>query len=95
MITRIVKMQFKKDAIEYFKEFFKKTQPGILAFEGCISVQLLQDISDATILMTISKWKDVESLEQYRGSEFFRTTWKTTKTFFTDKAQAWSLKTIE
>ena len=91
MIRRIVKLSLKNDQIKNFERAFTESKPVILTFSGAISVDLRQDAHDPTILFTYSLWKDLESLENYRNSEFFAKTWKHVKPMFKDKAQAWSV----
>lgn len=91
MIRRVVKLSLKSDKIKDFEHAFTVSKPVILTFSGAISVDLLQDALDPTIVFTYSLWKDLESLENYRNSDFFVKTWKHVKPMFKDKAQAWSL----
>lgn len=94
MIIRIVKMNFEPENIDTFKNIFKESQPEIQKFAGCISVELLQDLSQPQIMMTYSLWQDEASLEAYRSSLFFEKTWRKTKALFAEKAQAWSYNQI-
>lgn len=90
MITRIVKMSFREDGIEAFKEIFAESKDKIRAFPGNRHVELLQDISNPGIFFTYSKWESAQALENYRGSELFESTWAQTKALFNDKPLAWS-----
>ncbi|MBB2148548.1 putative quinol monooxygenase [Pedobacter gandavensis] len=91
MLIRLVKMQFNADFVSEFQENFKTLQPQIAAFEGCSSVQLLQDHQQDNLFFTISHWKDEAHLEAYRCSPLFRDTWAKVKPNFAAKAEAWSL----
>ena len=92
MIIRIVKLTFEPTKVAEFKRLFKEEKKTISAFEGCQKVDLLEDIDYDNIFFTYSEWKDPDSLERYRQSDFFKTTWARAKTFFADKPQAWSLR---
>lgn len=43
MLVRVVKMTFKADAVEAFKEFFENRKEKIRSFEGCTHLELWQD----------------------------------------------------
>ena len=53
MIKRFVKMTFKPEYIEDFKEVFNNSKEFIAAMEGCSYVELLQDIDNPTIFFYI------------------------------------------
>lgn len=91
MLVRLVKMHFNTAFIADFKTVFKSVQPKIANFEGCTSVQLLQDHTDPEIFFTISHWQDEVHLNAYRNSDLFKTTWAIVKPNFKIKAEAWSL----
>lgn len=91
MITRVVKMCFRPEALNSFYTLFDRISPHIRAFPGCNEVKLLVSCEDPQILFTISKWDNLESLENYRQSELFKSTWVKTKALFDQKAKAWSL----
>ena len=92
MIKRFVKMTFKPDSIERFKDIFDASKDLIAAMEGCNHVELLQDINNPNIFFTFSMWDDVRYLEAYRQSELFEGVWAKTKILFDDKPEAWSVK---
>lgn len=91
MITRIVKMTLKPENIDGFKQIFYESQKLIKAFDGCIHLELMKDISNECIYFTISHWESVESLNIYRDSYLFKNTWSKVKPLFSEKALAWSL----
>lgn len=95
MIIRIVKMTFKPDAIPDFIKLFYYTQPFIQAFEGCQSVELLNDANNKNQYFTLSYWRSETDLENYRQSTFFIETWAKVKPLFAQKAEAWSLDGTE
>ena len=94
MLIRIVKLTFKPEKTDEFKKLFKEERKKILAFDGCQKVELLQDINSDNIFFTYSEWRDKASLENYRNSDFFKMTWSRAKTFFAEKAEAWSLEDV-
>jgi heme-degrading monooxygenase HmoA len=95
MIKRFVKMSFKTDKIEDFKQLFRSSQATIKKFEGCKHVELLQDVNDPSLFFTFSLWDSELHLDAYRKSQFFEQVWGNTKILFREKAQAWSLNEIE
>jgi quinol monooxygenase YgiN len=84
-------MQFTPDSKATFIDIFYKKQPFIEGFEGCHSVDLMEDEADDMVLYTFSKWDENESLQKYRNSEMFIKTWKQVKPLFASKAQTFSL----
>ena len=95
MITRIVKMTFREEAIPEFKEIFASTKSKIRGFEGCLDVQLLELLEKPAILFTISKWESTMALDNYRKSDLFSHTWKRTKVLFSCPAEVWSLGAVD
>lgn len=91
MLIRIVKMEFKTEKIANFQNLFEKAAPKIKAFEGCHFVELYQDKNTPHLFFTYSHWDNEEALENYRKSDFFRTTWANTKVLFSNKPEAWSV----
>ena len=91
MLTRVVKMHFRPEFVADFKLLFQNVQEKIAGFEGCASVQLLQDSAYPEIFFTISQWQSHAALENYRHSELFKNTWALVKPNFQHKAEAWSL----
>lgn len=90
MLHRIVKLTFKKDQVESFKEIWHSSKNKIRSFEGCHSADMLQDVHDPRICFTFSVWTDENALNQYRNSPLFKKVWAETKKRFDDKPQAWS-----
>jgi len=89
MIVRIVKMQFKPEHIEDFKNLFEERKEKIRSRPGCEYLELLQgtNAKDNTFY-TYSYWQTEEDLESYRYSDLFKETWKLTKAMFSQKAEA-------
>jgi len=94
MIIRIVKLTFHPDKVDEFTRLFKEERKTIASFDGCNKVDLWKDTNSENVFFTYSEWRDNASLENYRNSEFFKTTWKRAKTFFADRAVAWSLMKV-
>lgn len=94
MIIRIVKMRFRDDAISLFERVFDKVRERIRAQPGCHSVELLQDVRDPCVLFTYSVWDHEEALNAYRQTDLFVTTWKKTRSLFSEKAEAWTVQMI-
>ncbi len=94
MITRIVKLHFKKENISSFERIFQETREVIRNFDGCLLLELYQDTSDPSIFFTYSRWDTEEDLEAYRKSDFFKEVWATTKILFQQKAEAWSVQHV-
>jgi quinol monooxygenase YgiN len=91
-------MTFVETQIAAFIEVFDSSKAQIRAFEGCHHLTLLRDADQANVLITYSYWQNAQSLENYRASELFRTTWAKTKVLFAAKPVAFSatkLETIE
>lgn len=91
MIIRIVKMTFTEAGVDNFLPLFESHKDLIRGFEGCIHLDLLQDISDPNMFMTYSYWESEDALENYRHSELFRQVWGQTKKLFDAKPEAWSV----
>lgn len=94
MIKRLVKLTFHENNIEDFKEIFENSKHKIRAMTGCQHVELLQDKTHPHIFFTLSLWDTEGSLEDYRQSELFKTTWAKTKILFSDKPAAWTTEVV-
>lgn len=94
MIKRIVKMEFKEDKIDSFISLIKKNKNKIANTNGCISLEILQDIDKKNIFFTYSCWNKEEDLNNYRESLLFREIWAQTKIYFNNKPLAWSVSVI-
>jgi heme-degrading monooxygenase HmoA len=94
MLKRIVKLSIQNDKKEDFIDLFEKNKKLISSFNGCKSVELIQDINQNNIFFTYSIWENKNALNNYRKSQLFKGIWSKTKTFFCDKPEAWSLQNI-
>lgn len=90
-MIRIVKLTFKATHIEDFLNHFETVKEKINAFPGCQGMKLLQDKSNKNVFFTYSQWEKAEDLDNYRNSELFGEIWPLVKTWFSDKASAWSV----
>lgn len=90
MIVRLVRMTLRPDAVEPFLELYDGVAPRIRGREGCRRLELLADARFPNIVSTLSWWDHEASLEAYRASDLFRTTWAATKVFFAAPAEAYS-----
>ncbi len=94
MIIRIVKMTFIPEQLETFIGIFSDAQKKIEGFPGCKGVDLTRDLRQPNVCITISIWENVESLDRYRESELFISTWAQTKILFSERPDAWSLEKL-
>ena len=84
-------MSFEPSKVETFLSFFETKKKLIRGFDGCELLELYRDKNNPHIFFTYSYWKAESDLEAYRHSELFKTVWATTKQFFNDKPEAWSV----
>lgn len=90
-ITRIVRMEFRQEAVEDFLAMFSSTSPMIRNFPGCCALELHRDEELSHVYYTYSTWNSKEDLQTYRQSDLFRETWSLTKSWFGGPPQAYSL----
>jgi quinol monooxygenase YgiN len=94
MITRIVRMRFRPEAIPEFLEIWRESRALIRARPGCLEANLFADDSDPTAFYTLSRWKTGGDLFAYRKSELFGVVWPRTKVLFAAPAEAFSLQAV-
>lgn len=90
MITRIVKLTFKKEYIPLFTTIWNESREKIAGFDGCHFVEMLQSKNSENICFTYSIWDSEDALNNYRHSELFKRTWAKTKVLFDEIPEAWS-----
>ncbi len=95
MLIRLVRMTFQSDKTEEFKTIFEESKHLIRAREGCLHLELWQDLHQPHVFVTHSHWTSEEALNAYRDSDLFASTWKKTKALFADRAQAFSVKSVD
>lgn len=83
-------MTFRPDALDAFLQIFDASAPDIRSFAGCRHLELWQDANFPNILTTYSLWDRPEDLEAYRQSDFFRSTWRPTRSLFAAPPRAYS-----
>lgn len=95
MIIRIVRMHFTEAGVKEFLDILDAHKDAISTFEGCTHLELLKDLNNDHIYTTLSHWTDAESLERYRQSPLFTSVWRSVKTFFAERPQAFSMMRCE
>jgi heme-degrading monooxygenase HmoA len=95
MLIRIVRMTFQEGKLPDFHAIFDRSKHHIRSFSGNHHLELLCDPDHPSVRMTYSLWDSAESLEAYRQSELFRTTWAATKVLFSERAVAFSGEKLE
>jgi quinol monooxygenase YgiN len=85
-------MTFQEDKISEFLQLFEMTQGQIRAFAGCRHLELWQDNENHCTFVTYSHWESPESLENYKNSPLFKSTWSKTKALFSDKPRVYSMR---
>ena len=89
MIVRVVRMEFKTEHIDDFKNLFENKKEKIRTFPGCEYLELIQGLdAHSNVFLTYSHWQTEKDLENYRYSELFQATWKETKAMFSAKPSA-------
>ncbi len=90
-ITRVVKLTLQPQYTEAFKAIFAAHQQGISQFAGCLELNAYQDEAEPHIFFTISRWRSLADLDNYRYSEFFKALWQQVKPMFAARAEAHSM----
>ena len=90
MIVRLVNMTFKEDKVDAFLTVFSLYKKKIRASQGCLSLELIQDVNNKNKISTLSKWENENFLNAYRDSETFKEVWPLTKILFSEKTEATS-----
>lgn len=91
-LTRIVRMQFRPEAVAEFLAHFETVKQAIRNQPGCQHLALHRDAADPAVYYTYSLWTGTEALDTYRHSELFKTTWAFTKARFAGPPMAFSLE---
>jgi quinol monooxygenase YgiN len=95
MLIRIVRMHFPPENSETFLSIFNDIKTRIRTYPGCYHLELLQDSADPHVFITYSHWNSEASLNAYRSSDFFKTTWRQTKILFSEKPIVFSAFSID
>jgi (4S)-4-hydroxy-5-phosphonooxypentane-2,3-dione isomerase len=94
MIVRIVKLPVATGNREEFLSHFESVKNEIRNFDGCLGLELLQQVDEHNHIFTYSTWFSEEKLKAYLNSPLFKATWSLVKPLFAGKAEAWSLEKI-
>lgn len=94
-LIRIVRLTLVPEKMNEFMEMFSSIKSKIRASNGCLHLELLQDITYPNIVTTYSIWTEESALNAYRNSELFKQVWSKTKTMFAAPPVAFSNKQIE
>jgi len=92
-ILRIVDMTFHKEDSEAFVQLFQEHQTSIAQTPGCGGVILVErsvDHDDWIGYSTVSRWENVQSLNEHRESKLFGKVWPATKALFVAAPRATS-----
>ena len=87
-------MTFRPQEVNNFLSVFNTNKQFIAGFEGCISLQILNEKSRPEVFFTISVWESEEHLNRYRDSKLFEDVWGKTKLMFAEKPEAWTLDSL-
>ena len=77
-----------------FLEIFNQNKQVLAKSDGCIRLEIFKSTNDTDTYFTISNWQSEDHLEMYRQSELFKDIWSKVKPLFNNKAQAWTLNTL-
>lgn len=93
-MIRIVRLHFREEHIDDFKNLFEERKEKIRHFPGCNYLELWQDEHDKAVFYTYSHWNEPNHLDDYRISELFEDTWSTVKKWFAQKPMAFSTNVL-
>lgn len=85
-------MTFRPEERENFLSLFDQRKQSIRHFPGCSHLELLKDYNDPNVFSTYSYWEDENALNAYRNSDLFAEVWANTKSKFSAKPVAFSMK---
>lgn len=88
MITRIVRMTFRPEAVDQFLSLFDESSGLIRAFDGCHHLELWRAVNHPNVFTTYSIWRDASALDEYRESELFQSTWRLARPLFAAPPEA-------
>lgn len=91
MILRIVRMEFKEEAVPDFLAVFAQFKDQIRNQPGCSELRLMVDADHANVYYTHSHWRHIDDLNRYRESATFQAVWPLTKQHFSAPPKAYSL----
>jgi quinol monooxygenase YgiN len=94
MIIRIVRMTFLPEKTDEFLRIFELCKNDIQSMPGCLHLELWQDIDTPHTFVTHSHWESVETLDDYRRTEFFGVLWKKVRVLFAEAPLAFSVEKL-
>lgn len=92
MILRLVKMTFEPQYCNDFIRLFDEIKQDIENQVGLVQLKLYRDSENEFTFFTHSVWTSHQHLDNYRNSDFFGKIWPKTKSLFSVKPEAWTLK---
>lgn len=72
MIRVVAKHFAKEDKLNEILELYKELVQKSRNDEGCISYELLQDLSNAKILTIVEQWETKEALDKHMNESHFK-----------------------
>jgi heme-degrading monooxygenase HmoA len=87
-------MTFHPEQVDRFLDIFDTSKLAIRQFPGCCGLKLLRNLQKENQLFTYSLWDTEDSLNAYRHSDLFESTWAKTKVLFSEKPLAFSTEVI-
>jgi heme-degrading monooxygenase HmoA len=87
-------MTFHPEQVDRFLDIFDASKLAIRQFPGCCGLKLLRNSQKENQLFTYSLWDTEDSLNAYRHSDLFESTWAKTKVLFSEKPLAFSTEVI-
>lgn len=65
-VTSILDLTFKPEALEDAKRLLDRVLAETRGFDGCLGVDVVQDVNDPNRLIAIERWESVEKDTAYR-----------------------------
>lgn len=87
-------MTFNEASSDDFRAFSREIHSKIKSFEGCTHLEIYRDLNLSNVFFSYSHWDSENDLENYRKSEFFKTTWTKVRAMFSDRPVAWSVEKV-
>ncbi len=66
-VTSILDLQFKPDEVDTAKALLDRVLAETRAYDGCLGVEVVQDVNDPAHLIAIETWESVEQDTAYRA----------------------------
>ena len=66
-VTSILDLQIKPDEVDAAKALLERVLEQTRAFDGCLGVEVVQDVRDPAHLIAIERWESVEKDDAYRA----------------------------